>query len=322
MSGTSLIDKVERLIAAGQVREAVGLVQAGLDRDDPDAWLLLGTWRLSGSPIPRDLRAAREAFGRAGELGHPDGRRVFTNFLAQGTGGPRDWPGALRLLRQRAATDPDAAAECELLATMDLDDAGEPRGLPPARVLAATPDVRTIPDFMTAAECAFLIRVAEPAMEPAMTVHPATGQLIRHPVRTSDSAAFPLAFETPAIHALARRMAAASGTGVARGEPLQVLRYAVGQEFRPHSDALPNDPNQRVATLLVYLNDDYAGGETAFVHAGLRVRGGTGEALLFRNVDAAGRPEARATHAGLPVTRGTKYVASRWIRANPLDLGG
>ncbi len=322
VSALPLIDTVERLVAAGQVREAVARVQAALERDDRDAWFLLGTWRLSGSPIPRDLAAAREAFGRAGQLGHPDGRRVYTNFLAQGTGGPRDWPAALALLRERAETEPDAAEEMSLIAAMDLDAAGRPRTLPAPQIRSTRPDVRTFTGFMTATECAFLMRVAEPAMEPALTVHPQTGQLVRHPVRTSDSAAFPLAFETPAIHAINQRIAAVTGTSALQGEPIQVLRYAVGQEYRPHSDALPNDPNQRIATLLVYLNDGYEGGETAFVHTGLSVRGAQGEALFFRNVDAAGRPDPLATHAGLPIRRGSKFIASRWIRARPLDLRG
>jgi prolyl 4-hydroxylase len=124
------------------------------------------------------------------------------------------------------------------------------------------------------------------------------------------------------IHALNQRIAAATATAAAQGEPLQVLRYDVGQEFRPHSDALSHDPNQRVLTTLVYLNQGYEGGETAFVQTGLAFRGAPGEALIFRNVDARGRPDPRATHAGLPVRRGVKFLASRWIRARALDLGG
>jgi prolyl 4-hydroxylase len=42
-----------------------------------------------------------------------------------------------------------------------------------------------------------------------------------------------------------------------------------------------------------------------------------GDALLFRNADADGRPDPLALHSGLPVTRGVKYLASRWIRAEP-----
>ena len=100
-----------------------------------------------------------------------------------------------------------------------------------------------------------------------------------------------------------------------QGETLQLLRYAPGAQYRAHFDALAGEANQRVATVLVYLTDDYEGGETQFVRTGLAYRGRKGDALLFRNVDAGGRPDPMALHAGLPVTRGVKIIASRWIRA-------
>jgi prolyl 4-hydroxylase len=99
-----------------------------------------------------------------------------------------------------------------------------------------------------------------------------------------------------------------------------VLSYAPGQEYRQHSDAIGGvAPNQqRVLTFLVYLNEDYEGGETAFPAAGIKVRGRTGDGLLFRNASAEGVPDPCAVHAGLPVTSGAKLIASRWIRAAPL----
>jgi prolyl 4-hydroxylase len=139
-------------------------------------------------------------------------------------------------------------------------------------------------------------------------------------VRTSDAAAFPLAVENPAIHALNRRLATLSGTAVSQGEPLQVLRYRPGQEYRPHGDAFPPGvENQRILTVLVYLNSGYSGGETHFVVNGLSIKGDPGDALLFRNTLPDGNFDPRTKHAGLPVTSGTKFIASRWIRAQPID---
>jgi prolyl 4-hydroxylase len=67
--------------------------------------------------------------------------------------------------------------------------------------------------------------------------------------------------------------------------------------------------------VLVYLSDDYEGGETRFERTGLAYRGRAGDALLFRNADAGGRPDPMSLHYGRPVARGVKYLASRWIRA-------
>jgi prolyl 4-hydroxylase len=67
-------------------------------------------------------------------------------------------------------------------------------------------------------------------------------------------------------------------------------------------------------TALIYLNDDYEGGETAFVRTGLKVRGKAGDVILFHNQGTDGGPNPMSEHAGLPVTNGAKYLATRWIR--------
>jgi prolyl 4-hydroxylase len=67
-------------------------------------------------------------------------------------------------------------------------------------------------------------------------------------------------------------------------------------------------------TILLYLSDDYEGGETSFPKAGCSFRGRIGDALLFRNVTESREPDPMAIHAGLPVRRGAKIIASRWIR--------
>jgi hypothetical protein len=74
-----------------------------------------------------------------------------------------------------------------------------------------------------------------------------------------------------------------------------------------------------VYTVLVYLNDELEGGETEFLRLGLSHRGRKGDALMFRNVDAQGRPDSRTLHAGRPPTQGEKWVLSVWIldRATP-----
>jgi prolyl 4-hydroxylase len=167
--------------------------------------------------------------------------------------------------------------------------------------------------LLSAEEARYLIGLAEPLLEPSLVVDPRTGQMRPHPVRTSDAAALAWIDENPVVHALNRRIAAATGTIVEAGEPLQLLRYAPGQEYRPHHDAIPGATNQRVLTLLVYLNEDYEGGATVFPRSGLSFKGKTGDALLFRNALPDGRIDPDAIHAGSPVTSGRKYLATRWI---------
>jgi prolyl 4-hydroxylase len=103
-----------------------------------------------------------------------------------------------------------------------------------------------------------------------------------------------------------------------------VLRYRPGGEYKPHFDAIPGFANQRTMTFLVWLNEDYEGGETHFPTPGLKLKGRAGDGLLFRNTGLDGRRDPAAGHSGLPVTRGEKMIASRWIRERTFEmpLGG
>ncbi|MDB5697964.1 MAG: hypothetical protein JWN69_768 [Alphaproteobacteria bacterium] len=310
----------EALASRGRLREALDLLKRGVAGGDPDAAFTLAAWCLSGQHVGRDLAASRQLFGQAAAAGQSEAEAIFIAFLANGTGGDRDWQEALRLLAQRSGTVQHARDEVELLEAMRLTSNGDPASLPEFEALSSGPSVKLCRGLFTRAECDYLIAVATPFFTPSVVVHPVTGKLVEDPVRSSDVAAFPLAYETPAVHALNRRLAAISGTLPSQGEPLQILRYRPGQQYKAHSDALPDESNQRMQTILVYLNDDYTGGETHFLANDLKVRGAAGDAILFVNAGPDGRPFADARHAGLSVTSGTKLLASRWIRARPLAL--
>ena len=90
-----------------------------------------------------------------------------------------------------------------------------------------------------------------------------------------------------------------------------------GTAWIPDSPPLAREiaaKGQRVATVLVYLNDDYQDGETDFPELNWRFKGRKGDALWFWNVDAQGRPAAGALHAGIAPGNGEKWLLSQWIR--------
>ena len=306
----------------GDVRGAAEALTRAQQSGDALAARELALWCLTGGVMRRNLAVSRAMFERAAELGDPYSAAVSRAFIAGGVGGPADWPRAVGLLRDAAGSDPEAAAQSRLIDAMSLGPSGEPLAEWRTEVLAKSPEVTLFRGLFTLAECTYLIEAARPLLQPSVVVDPPTGQQVPNPIRTSKGAAFPFVDENPAIHALNRRLAAASGTDVRAGEPLQVLSYSPGQQYHEHNDALPGvaTDQQRVLTFLVYLDEDYEGGETSFPALGLKVRGKTGDGLLFRNASSNGELDPRAIHAGLAVTRGTKHLASRWIRAAPLIL--
>ncbi|MGZ8361377.1 MAG: 2OG-Fe(II) oxygenase [Allosphingosinicella sp.] len=316
----STCDRAGELVAVRRFAEAYRLLASEEAARDPDALFVLANWRLTGQIVRRDLAASRDLFRRAAEAGQDQAASIHIAFLAQGVGGDADWPAALDLLHRRAATDPGARRQLALIDAMRLTATGDPVDAPRPESLSEQPAVARVEALFTPEECEFLIAEAEPQLAPSLVIDPQTGRHVRNPIRTSDAMAFTYTAENPAIHALNRRIANVTGTAAAQGEPLQVLRYRGGQEYRPHVDAVAGDPNQRILTALVYLSDGYKGGETMFISTGLKFRGGRGDALIFRNAFDDGRADPMAQHAGLPVTAGAKIIASRWIRARPFAL--
>lgn len=311
--------EADSLAAAGRIPEALLLLSRLVAEGDGEAMARLAAWKLRGQRIPRDRAGARALFGQAGEAGRLDAAVIHANFVANGTGGPADWARGLELLRALAERNPRSARELGVIEVMAIDAKGDPLAVSQGRRLSETPHVELFQDFMTEAECDYLIKAAMPMLEPSVVVDPTSGRQIPNPGRTSEAAGFSWPLENPAVHAFNRRIAALSGTNVGQGEPLQVLRYRPGQEYKPHFDAIPGFDNQRIVTVLIYLNDSYKGGETLFETPGLKVKGKRGDAILFRNVTAEGRPDRDARHAGLPVKRGEKLIASKWVRARTFD---
>ncbi len=86
---------------------------------------------------------------------------------------------------------------------------------------------------------------------------------------------------------------------VGLNERFRFYRYRPGQRFRHHTDGVYVADNGDFSqfTLLVYLNDDFEGGETAFTR--LAVKPERGAALVFHH---------QVEHAGAEVLSGAKYV--------------
>jgi prolyl 4-hydroxylase len=298
---------------AGRNAEAVLIVTQMVAQNHPQALALLAEMKWRGGMVPQDPRAARELWRRAAELGHAQSAEITTNLLANGVAGARDWAAALDRLRGEARRSDVRKRALQLIEKMALDEVGDPAKLPEAERLAERPDVRRIERLFTAAECDYLRQLAEPDYEPSV-VNDARGQPMRDPIRTSDGAVLHWMIEDLAVHALNRRLAAASGTRFEQGEATLILRYKGGQEYKPHFDFVRSEQNQRFMTVLVYLNHDYKGGETFFPEIDLKVKGRKGDALIFTSALPDRSVDPLSKHAGLPVTQGAKYLCTKWIR--------
>jgi prolyl 4-hydroxylase len=308
----SLFEQAKELGRAGRPKDAVRLIESAAEAGDPEGAFILAHWLLYGSDRPRDATAACSLLEAAAGKGKPDAMRVLAHLTASGTGCAPDKDKALALLEKAAPVDTVAAAELAMLPHIS-DRAGE------RELVSSDPEIEIVRGLLALEECAYLIDRAGPLLKPSFVDDGRTGIGRPDPIRTSHGAAFVPHEEDLVVQAINRRLATASCTEVGNAEALYVMRYAPGQQYRPHMDALPGLRNQREWTAIAYLNDGFEGGATAFPDLGLSLRLGVGDVLLFRNSDAHQQPDPRMVHAGEPVTSGEKWIATRWIRHGPHD---
>jgi prolyl 4-hydroxylase len=314
MALAPILVRVQALLDQRQVVEAAATLSTAADAGDPAALMELAQWRIIGSILPRDLSTARLLLDRASRAGHVDASLLLASFLAAEVGGPADWPRALSLVESLCDRSDAARAQLAMISRMALDAAGRPVSLASIDPVRERPWIARCPSFLSVDECDYLAQLGRPLLQPSVVVDPASGRMVPNPVRRSQGMMFGVHTEDLVVNAINRRIAALSDTLFEQGEPLQLLQYGRGEEYRPHLDTLPNEPNQRTTTVIVYLSDAYQGGETLFPRLGLDIRGTKGEALVFRNVDDQGKPEPLSLHAGAPVIQGTKTICTRWIR--------
>lgn len=287
----------------------------------------LGMQLLSGSgDAPLDPAEAAALLSAAAGLGDARAAAVMATVEAMGVAGPQSWDRAFDWLARASDLGSESAkAQLALLGRgADAIDIAALITPPPKRSLSEAPRIRTIEGFATAAECDWLMARARGRLGPAMVIDQRTGLEASHPDRTNKAIELNVTAMDVVIQVLRARIATATNLPIPVFEPAQIMHYSVGEEFRPHYDFLTDDAEgwaaqlqrygQRIATFLLYLNEDFEGGETDFPKVGISHRGARGDALFFANVDPSGAPDRQTFHAGRPPTRGEKWILSQWIR--------
>ena len=278
-------------------------------------------------------RLSAQCFRQAAEAGDPLAQYSYGMSLLHGHG---------------TAADPVTAAQCFAMASRagiylaparlaEAQAAGAAATPAPMTPLALEPcSLDTLSPVVSSREAAFmsehrhtldpyledhLINVAAPQLMPSNVVDPQSGVAVKSELRTSHSMHFQPSMYDAAVFLALRRIAHIAGLPASHAEPLGVLRYGPGQEYRPHYDYYSDDHHQaqRVSTVFVYLNDVTEGGGTDFPRLGVKVDPERGKAVKFLNCDAAGQPNPETLHAGLPVVRGEKWLATLWFWDRPFD---
>ncbi len=246
---------------------------------------------------------------RSAELGYEPAQRELQvlgdSALAETARGGAPPPGIWRQLRESV-------------------DAADWLKVPAPRFVHSAPRIAVVEGFASPAICDWLVERARPMMKPATIYDQASGEKRADPKRTNSDWHFTVPDSDLILLFVRARIAAVTGLPTGAMEATTALHYDVGEIFSHHYDyldpALPGSTEelaaggQRLATFLLYMNEGYDAAETDFPHISWQYKGRKGDAMFFWNVDASGRPDPLTMHAGLPPTRGEKWLLSQWIR--------
>src|SRR5262249_8866568 len=268
-----------------------------------------------GDRAPLLPDAGLRFLGEACDGGLPEAAARAAGLLALGVRTPPNWPLALnwlaraahggweparrqllalcddRALAARSAGHPANAAWAAIAGAARQDDC---RRSPAPTIRSDVPRVSTFDDLVRPEICDVLTSFADGRLERARVYEAASQQELVVAHRSNTVATFGVDSIEVAHVLLQARMSAAYGMPERCMEAPTVLHYSPGEEIRDHYDFV--DPNiskdypaeiarngQRVITFIVYLNDDYDGGETAFPKLGFAHKGRRGGGIYFVN---------------------------------------
>jgi prolyl 4-hydroxylase len=329
---------------AGRHDDAINALARGTQEGNLEAMTELAKRLVVGDRAPLLPKDGARFLVDAAHAGHAEAAVRLATLTALGAHVPQSWSDTLGLLVLAADRGSGSAqGQLETLAGRTVDERDGDRRwrrlaesvdvrfwatAPPGTTLSPHPPVRMYQEFVTDPVCEWLIEQARPRLGRALIYDPAGGDVADH-MRTNSAASFDLMTADVVHAAVQTRIAAAIGLPVQHLEAATVLHYSPGEQITDHYDFVnPRMPGyateiaergQRIATFLVYLNDDYEGGETDFPQLGLRYHGGKRGALFFANALPNGEPDLRMVHAGLPPKNNEKWLLSQFVRNRPVS---
>ena len=137
-----------------------------------------------------------------------------------------------------------------------------------------------------------------------------------------------LSKEEPIVKEIIKQVCALAKMPFSHAEKMQVVKYEPDGYYNEHYDAACDDRKecvefeqnggQRKITMLIYLNDDFDGGETHFPTLKHTYKPQKFGGVLFYSLQNDGNQcHPKALHAGIPVKNGNKYVCNVWLREKP-----
>lgn len=192
---------------------------------------------------------------------------------------------------------------------------------PPRSSLVSSTPVHEIPNFLDEHECRTIIELSGPKLFESQ-VYTEKSNVYDTDTRVSMQCWLDNDEGGEVMKRVTEKMNNLVGLTSGHAEDMQVVKYSGGGFFKPHYDAcvggetfcdrMDSGWGPRYATVLIYLNDDFRGGETAFPKKGISIKPERGKAVLFYSSDPEGSLIEDSLHGGNSVENGNKWICNKW----------
>jgi prolyl 4-hydroxylase len=254
-----------------------------------------------GMHLEQSWRTALAAIVFAAELGSPEARGQLSVLSDD------------RELAARVyGDDSDPTLWRRLAGAIDLNRRHQPS---PGMTLCESPLVRHIPGIVSKEVCEWMIEHARPRLTRALVYDAVEDKSTANQTRTNTLALFNVTNSDLVSVLIQVQICANTGVAFQQLEPLSVLHFDFVDPDAPTFDQQVAEYGQRMITFLLYLNEDYSGGETELPKIGISHKGQLGGGLYFVNIRGNDEPDLRTLHAGRAPIRGEKWVVSQWVRS-------
>jgi hypothetical protein len=172
---------------------------------------------------------------------------------------------------------------------------------------------RIIKKVLNDEECDQIRQIASSSLKKSMVIDIVNGGKMLTEGRKSENT-YIHSSTNPVVEKLIRKCLRWIDRPFENCEMLQVTKYLPGGFYLPHFDTCSTfEPNNRMYTFIIALNDGYEGGYTNFPNLGKKYKMRKGDALLFNLFDNYKRHTEKAFHGGTEVTSGEKWICNLWV---------
>jgi len=187
------------------------------------------------------------------------------------------------------------------------------------RLLMEDPHIALIDGFATKEECEYLIERYRDQAVPSVTI--GDDGVERPSPRRTSRGCFLSVEDDPLLQELSQRIERLTLWPTVKTENPNFLHYRPGEEFKPHCDFFAENTlverhgttgGQRIATVVLYLNDTDGEGATVFDRLGLSITPRLGTLLFFSYPMTT--PDSLTLHSSLATHTTDKFVLVSWFR--------